>query len=106
MPEANTVNRKAYSHEVISFGFWPGDDNITEPAFYSYTYPAPDRLMGYSLQPPAAYWSNQSGSPMALLMYEQIRQSKNADEQILSFFESAYQAGIAAANWDTNALHL
>ena len=106
MPDGNTVNRKAYSHEVISFGFWAGDDNITEPAFYSYTYPAPDNLMEYPLKPSAAYWSNQSGSPMALLMYEEVCTSDEADNMILSFLDSAYQAGIKAANWDTEALHL
>ena len=35
------ADKDAYSHEVISFGFWAGDENLKEPAFYSYAYPAP-----------------------------------------------------------------
>lgn len=31
--EADPVTREAYSHEVISFGFWPGDREFREPAF-------------------------------------------------------------------------
>lgn len=106
MPNAGPVDQEAYSHEVISFGFWPGDDQLNEPAFYSYTHPAPDNLMDYTLQPSEAFWSDQSGSPMALLMYEQIRKSEDAEDKILSFLKSAYQAGITAANWITKELHL
>jgi hypothetical protein len=36
-PSADAVTREAYSHEVISFGFWPGDEKIRLAAFYSYT---------------------------------------------------------------------
>jgi predicted MFS family arabinose efflux permease len=43
---------------------------------------------------------------MALLMYEQIRKSEDAEDTILSFLESAYQAGITTGNWNTRELHL
>jgi hypothetical protein len=45
---ADKVTREAYSHEVISFGFWPGDRNTPAPAFYSYTAPEPEDLTGQS----------------------------------------------------------
>lgn len=41
---AGMVESEAYSHEVISFGFWFGDDNVPAPAFYSYTAPEPAGL--------------------------------------------------------------
>jgi Family of unknown function (DUF5996) len=41
---ADPVSREAYSHEVISFGFWPGDDNVPDAAYYSYTAPEPEGL--------------------------------------------------------------
>ena len=45
MPDADPVTKEAYPHELISTGFWFGeDDTVPEPAFYSYTYPASDRL--------------------------------------------------------------
>jgi len=54
---ANMVTREAYSHEVISFGFWAGDDNVPAPAFYSYTAPEPAGLVDEPLKPAAAQWN-------------------------------------------------
>ena len=42
--EADPVTQEAYSSELISFGFWAGDDNLGDAAFYSYTAPEPDGL--------------------------------------------------------------
>src|SRR5918997_3711330 len=38
-PDADAITREAYSHEVISHGFWPGAGPLGKPAFYSYTAP-------------------------------------------------------------------
>src|SRR5216683_307022 len=35
------VAREAYSHEVSSCGFWPGNEALPYPAFYAYAYPEP-----------------------------------------------------------------
>jgi len=105
MPEANMVTREAYSHEVISFGFWFGDDkpdSVAAPAFYSYTAPKPDGLGKEPLQPEKAFWTPDGG--MALLMYDDIRELPNARGAILDFLESAYQGGGNRADWDINAL--
>ena len=98
---ANMVTREAYSHEVISFGFWFGDDNVPAPAFYSYTAPEPDGLAGEPISPPAARWQETNGSHMALLMYDDIRTHPDAKQNVLTFLESAYQAGSKRAAWDT-----
>lgn len=104
MPEAGVVDREAYSHEVISFGFWAGDENIPGAALYSYTYPAPEGLADAPLKPVEAFWSEQRGSPMALLMYEDARKSGNPEQAILDFLESAWQAGVEKAGWETESL--
>ncbi|MGB2914617.1 MAG: DUF5996 family protein [Pyrinomonadaceae bacterium] len=104
---ANMVTREAYSHEVISFGFWFGDDkenSVAAPAFYSYTAPKPDGLENEPLQPDAAFWTPDGG--MALLMYDDICQNENAREMILNFLESAYHAGATRAGWDTTSFVL
>ena len=104
MPEANMVTREAYSHEVISFGFWFGDDkpdSVAAPAFYSYTAPKPDGLENEPLQPDTTFWTPDGG--MALLMYDDVRNSENARELILNFLESTYQAGAKRAGWDTGS---
>jgi hypothetical protein len=107
MPEANMVTREAYSHEVISFGFWFGDDkpnSVAAPAFYSYTAPKPDGLENEPLQPEKAFWTPDGG--MALLMYDDIRELRNARKVILDFLESAYQAGGKRANWPVESFKI
>ncbi len=101
----NRVEREAYSHEVISFGFWFGDDNVPAPAFYSYTAPEPEGLADEPLPAPAA-WQEANGSHMALLMYDDVRQSDAPREAILQFLESAYRAGARRAGWDADSFEL
>ena len=104
---ANLVTREAYSHEVISFGFWFGDDkSVPAPAFYSYTAPEPAGLADESLSPAPAKWQDANGSHMALLMYEDVRTSANVSDAILEFFESAYQAGAKRAGWDVEQFRI
>ena len=97
--EAGTVEREAYSHEVISFGFWAGDDNVPAPAFYSYTAPEPEKLTDEKLNPAGAMWNTDKGA-MAILMYDDARKADSPRETILDFLESAYQAGAKRAGWD------
>ncbi|MEO6654469.1 MAG: DUF5996 family protein [Pyrinomonadaceae bacterium] len=101
MPEANIVTREAYSHEVISFGFWFGDDkesSVAAPAFYSYTAPAPAGLKDEPLKPDSAFWT-PDGS-MALVLYDDVRKSVDPRAAVLDFLESAYQAGATRAGWN------
>lgn len=104
MPEAGPVDQEAYTHEVISFGFWAGDENIPDAAFYSYTFPAPGDLDSVPLKPDEAYWTEQRGSPMALLMYEDVRNAEDPEQAVLDFLQSTWEAGIEKAEWDTNTL--
>lgn len=105
---ANMVTREAYSHEVISFGFWFGDDRengVPAPAFYSYTAPAPEGLTDEPLSPDTAEWNTANGA-MALLMYDDVRTMENPRETVLEFLETAYRAGASAALWDIDAFKL
>ena len=102
--EANSVEREAYSHEVISFGFWFGDDNVPSPAFYSYTAPEPEGLADEPLLPGAATWVESNGAHLAVLMYDDVRADEGRDELVLEFLESAYQAGARRAGWDIGDL--
>ena len=101
---ADPATREAYSHEVISFGFWAGDANLRAPAFYSYTAPEPAGLAEQPLAPEAAFWNVTNGSSMALLMYDDLRQMDDPWSALLDFLESAYQAGASLAGWDIAAL--
>lgn len=102
-PEKSVVERDAYSHEVISFGFWVGDADVRAPAFYSYTAPSPDGLDREPL-PSGADWVDAGGSPMAMLMYDQLRQSDNPRRSLLDYLEASYGAGARLAGWDVEDL--
>lgn len=102
--DASRVEREAYSHELISFGFWPGDEQVRFPAFYSYTFPSPSGIDREPLKPEAASWVDSNGSPMALLPYDELRQEENPRQALLDFLESAYQAGARLAGWPREEL--
>lgn len=99
---AGLVEAEAYSHEVIAFGFWPGDDNVPYPAYYSYTAPAPDGLADQPLEPSKAAWDADAGS--AMLPYDAVRTAEDPRTTLLGFFQSAYRAGARTPGWDIGAL--
>lgn len=101
---ANRVESEAYSHEVISFGFWFGDDRVPAPAFYAYVAPEPAGLADEPLVPSTANWAESNGAHLALLMLDDARNSVNPRATVLDFLESAYQAGARTAGWDTDEL--
>jgi Family of unknown function (DUF5996) len=100
MPNASAVDREAYSHEVISFGFWAGDDKVREATYYSYASPEPAGLRQQPLRPSEAIWADPGRNPAALLPYEAVRAAANPRVALLAFLESAYQAGADTAGWD------
>jgi len=100
------ADKEAYSHEVISFGFWAGDQNVRAPAFYSYTYPEPKGLADAPLSPKEAFWNTEGGGAMAVLMYDDLRNTQSPRLALLDYLESAYQAGAKRANWKTEDFDL
>lgn len=102
--EADPVTRDAYSHEVISAGFWFGDDHVPQPAFYTYVHPEPEGLAEEPLLPDPAAWHAQNGTHMALLLYDHWRMSPDPRAAALEFLESAYVAGAKRASWPRSEL--
>ena len=101
-PDADPITREAYSHEVISHGWWPGQGPLGKPAFYSYTAPAPEGLNAAALRPDKAFWSNDLSE--FLMYYDDVRTAPNADEALMEFLESTYEAGASLAKWDRASL--
>jgi len=105
-PEWRTSDKDAYSHEVISSGFWAGDDTVREAAFYTYAYPSPDGLEQDAIEPDAASWVMNNGSPMAYLSWEAVRMAEDPRAALLGFLESTYQAAAKRAGWDVEKLRV
>lgn len=103
-PDADEVTREAYSHEVVSFGFWAGDRNVREPSYYSYTAPEPEGLRSEGLRPDEARWTESGTGSLAFLPYEAVRSAADPRWTLLSFLERSYRAGAGLAGWDIDDL--
>jgi hypothetical protein len=95
------VMREAYSHEVSSCGFWPGNGGLGYPAFYAYAYPEPAGF-GAASVPPLASYNTELGQ--FILPYEAVRTADAPDELLLQFLQSTYEACADRAHWDRRGL--
>jgi Family of unknown function (DUF5996) len=98
--EADPVTREAYSEEVISFGFWPGDENVPDASYYAYTAPEPDGLLEEPL--PVGDWVASGSGSLAILPYDLVRTARDPRGTLLAFLQGAYEAGARLAGWGTS----
>lgn len=100
--EVNDVwTQEAYSHEVISHGFWPGGNGV-QAAFYAYAAPEPAGLSESKIKPDAAFYSQDMKE--FLLPYDAVRQSPSPEAALMDFCQSTYEAAANLAKWDRKAL--
>ena len=92
------IRRNAMNEELIEVGWWAGSAAYPKPAFYSFTYPQPTNIEHAKVSPASGRWEPAMGE--FLLDYDDLRQSKDPDGDLLSFFESTYNAGAETAGWD------
>lgn len=100
--EGPAFMRDAYSHEVISHGFWPGSGPVLEPALYAYAVPEPAGLKDGQVRPSAASYHRELGE--FILPYESVRTSPSPDRAITEFVESTYELAATLGGWDRPAL--
>jgi hypothetical protein len=103
-PGADPVTREAYSHEVISHGWWPGGAGVNGPAFYSYTAPEPAGLAQRPVRPGAAFYHPELKE--FILMYDEVRSTDSPARALMDFLQSTYEAGADLAHWDREALEV
>ena len=98
----DTVTREAYSQEVSSLGFWPGNAAAPTPIFYSYAYPEPPGFAQAKIQPDAAFYETKLRE--FILPYDAVRNAEKPDQVLLDFAQSAYDAASKLDKWDRAAL--
>ncbi len=99
---ADAITREAYSHEVISAGFWPGNGGYGKAAFYCYAAPVPEGFALAHVSPAQATYDEQLGE--FILLYDYLRSSAAPDESLLEFLQSTYEAAANLAKWDRKLL--
>jgi hypothetical protein len=101
-PNADAITKEAYSHEVISHGFWPGGGAISEPMFYAYAAPEPAGFKDAAIRPAAAFYTKDLSE--FFLPYESVRSSSSREADLNAFLTSTYNAGADLGKWDRAAL--
>jgi hypothetical protein len=101
-PDADSITREGYSHEVSSCGLWFGSGSLTAPAFYSYAAPEPPGFREARIRPAAAFYSTEFSN--FLLLYDEVRQAANPRELLLEFLQSTYEAAATLGQWDRQSL--
>jgi hypothetical protein len=97
-PGADAITREAYSREVISAGFWPGNGGFGDAAFYCYAAPAPVGLAEATVRPASAQWN--AGLGEFILKYDDLLAESSPDAALMEFLESTYDAAANLAKWD------
>jgi hypothetical protein len=98
-PNADTITKEGYSHELISVGFWPGDgEAIKDAAFYAYAAPEPPGFKNSEIQPAKAFYSPEKSE--FFLVYDDVRLSNSPEQSLLDFCQSTYDAGANLAHWN------
>jgi hypothetical protein len=103
-PGADAITREAYSHEVISAGWWPGGAGVDGPAFYCYAAPAPAGLESQSVRPQAAFYHPELNE--FILMYDEVRSAEFPDQMLLDFLQSTYDAAATLGHWNRDELEM
>jgi hypothetical protein len=101
-PGADKIQREAYSHEVISAGFWPGNGGYGAAAFYCYAAPVPDGLAEAKVRPEGAGWDKALGE--FIFKYDALLKETSPERALMEFLESTYGAAADVAKWDRAAL--
>lgn len=99
---ADVITREAYSHEVISGGFWPGGGEVKDAAFYCYAAPEPAGFAQQRVRPEAAFYHQNLKE--FVLMYDDVRRTPSPSKTLLDFLESTYEAGANLGKWDRASL--
>jgi hypothetical protein len=98
-PDADFITKEAYSHEVISHGFWPGDGEvIKDAAFYAYAAPEPAGFRDQRVIPSRAFYSGEKNE--FFLMYDDVRLAHSPEQALMEFCQSTYEAGANLGHWD------
>lgn len=100
--EGPSFMREAYSHEVISHGFWPGSGPVLEPTFYAYAAPEPAGFKTAAVSPSAAHYHPELGE--FLMPYDAVRAAKDPAAEIRAFVTTTYERAAELGGWDRSAL--
>jgi hypothetical protein len=101
-PGADSITKEAYSHSVISHGFWPGGGAVQEPVFYAYAAPEPEGFKSAPVMPADASYNTELSE--FILPYEAVRTAASPPDALAAFLQSTYETAATLAGWNRSEL--
>jgi len=97
-PILRRIMDEAYSHELISFGWWPGTGPLNAPAYYAYAIPEPLGYPDAAVKPEQAFYAHEMGE--FIFLYDDMRKADSPESALLEFMETSYSAAADLARWN------
>jgi hypothetical protein len=97
-PSDDFIMRNGGDAEQVAIGWWPGDPNHEQAAFFAFAYPAPDGFGDTDLSPAAGRWDAKLGE--YVLDWDDIRESPDPHTAAVEFGRAAFRHGCAVCEWD------
>ena len=92
------IEREAYSHEVSSVGWWPGDSRLEKASFYSYASPEPPGFREAAMATPGTYYHPSLKG--FYLDHDEVRRAAAPEARLLDFCETSYAAAANLGGWN------
>lgn len=85
--DGGIVERVAFDEQFVEFGFWPGDENADEPAFFVLAYPFLEGNMP-TVSVPGAYYDPASAE--YFLKLEDVLRADDPHDTVMRFCHDAF----------------
>src|SRR5438105_8378775 len=96
------ITREAYSQEVSSLGFWPGNAAMPTPVFIPTHIRNRPGSQKRKFSPTRLFMSPKLRE--FILAYDGVRNAEKPDQVLLDFAQGAYDAASQLGKWDRDAL--
>jgi hypothetical protein len=97
-PREDFITRNSMDAQEVAIGWWPGDPNLGDAAFYAYAHPAPEGFAEASLSPRATRWDAEMG--LYILDWNDINSDFDPHARALEFAHSAFVHACLVCGWD------
>jgi Family of unknown function (DUF5996) len=97
-PSDDFIMRNGGDAEQVSIGWWPGDPNHEQAAFFAFAYPAPAGFGDADLSPAAGRWDAELGE--YVLDWDDIRESPDPHAAAVEFGRAAFRHACTMCEWD------
>jgi hypothetical protein len=97
-PSDDFIMRNAMDSQEVAVGWWPGDSDYGNAAFYAYAHPAPEGFERGDLSPASGRWNADLGE--FVLDWDEVVAADDPHTLALEFCRSVFRHACAVCVWD------